>query len=266
MNWMLSITIALYALGLLHSIFGFFQKRPIFMQLAIGMVATGFAFHTILLIGIGFQRGHFPITNLPEALCVFAWCISLAFMFASFRYRIHALGAFILPLVSVLMIISQLVWEENHSIPEPLRSGWVYFHSSVAFIAYASFFLTFVAGVLYLVQEKELKEKNFHFLYFHLPSLQICDELLHRFLFVGFTAMSLTIISGAFWAQQVWGGFWSWDPKQTAALITWAIYFILVNYRLSSKWHGRRAAYISILGFASTVCTLCVNWGLHAYL
>jgi cytochrome c-type biogenesis protein CcsB len=266
MNWALPIIIALYTLGLLHSIFGFYQKRAVFIQLALGMVAAGFICHTILLIWFGFQRGHFPITNLPEALCVFAWCISLAFIFANFRYRIHALGAFILPLVSVLMIISQLVWEENHSIPERLRSGWVYFHSSVAFIAYAAFFLTFVAGVLYLVQEKELKEKNFHFLYFRLPSLQVCNELFRKSLYIGFASMSLTIISGAFWAQQVWGRFWSWDPKQTASLITWVIYFILLNYRLSSKWHGKRAAYISILGFASTLCTFGVNWGLHANL
>jgi cytochrome c-type biogenesis protein CcsB len=266
MNWMLPAIIALYTLGLLHSIIGFYQKRSIFLQLALGMVAAGFACHSILLIRIGLQRGHFPITNLPEALCFFAWCVSLAFIFANFRYRIHALGAFLLPLVSILMIISQLFGEENRSIPAGLQSGWVYFHGSVAFIAYAAFFLTFIAGVLYLVQEKELKEKNFHFFYFHLPSLQVCDELLRRSLFIGFASMSITIISGAFRAQQVWGRFWSWEPKQTAALITWIIYFILVNYRLSSKWQGKRAAYIGILGFVSTLCTFCINWGLHAYL
>jgi len=184
-------------------------------------------------------------------------------MVASFRYRIYALGAFILPLVSLLTIISQVIWEENHSIPNSLKSGWVYFHSSIAFLAYAAFFLTFVSGILYLIQEKELKDKNFRFLYFRLPSFQVCDELLRRSLFVGFVSMSLTIITGAIWAQQAWGRFWSWDPKETAALITWAIYLILVNYRLSSKWRGRRAAYISIVGFASTVFTFCVNWGLH---
>jgi cytochrome c-type biogenesis protein CcsB len=266
MNWILLVVICSYTLGLLHSIFGFYQKRRIFVKIALWMVVCGFCCHTLFLIWLGIHRGHFPITNLSEALCVFAWCISLTFMIASLRYRIHALGAFILPLVSLLTIFSQVFWEENHSIPARLRSGWVYFHSSVAFLAYAAFFLTFVAGILYLIQEKELKDKNFRFLYFRLPSLQVCDELLRRFLFVGFVSMSLTIISGAIWAQQVWGRFWSWDPKQTAALITWAIYLILVNYRLSAKWHGRKAAYISILGFASTLCTFGINWGLHAYL
>ena len=266
MNWILWVTIALYTLGLLHSIFGFYQKRQVFVRIALGMVLCGFSLHTLFLIRLGFQRGHFPITNLPEALCFFAWCISLAFMAANLQYRIPALGTFILPLVSVLTIISQVLWQEDYSIPDRLKSGWVYFHSSVAFLAYAAFFVTFVSAVLYLIQEKELKHKNFRFLYFRLPSLQVCDELWSRALFVGFVAMSLTIVSGAFRLQQVWGYFWSWDPKLTAALITWIIYFILVNYRLSGKWHGRRAAYISILGFASTLITFGINWGVHAYL
>jgi cytochrome c-type biogenesis protein CcsB len=266
MNWILSATIALYTLGLLHSIFGFCQKRPIFIKIALGMVACGFLFHTLFLVQLGFKGGHFPIVNLPESLCFFAWCISLTFMIATWRYRISALGAFILPLVSLLTIFSQLIWEENHSIPPGLRSGWVYFHSSVAFLAYAAFFLTFISGILYLVQEKELKEKKFRFLYFHLPSLQVCDELMRRSLFSGFVAMSLTIVSGSIWAQQAWGKFWNWDPKETAALITWTIYFALLNYRLSSKWSARRAAYISIIGFISTLFTFGINWGLHRYL
>ena len=266
MDWFLFITILLYILGLFHSIIGFFKKRQLFVKIAIALFAIGFVSHTLFLVSLGLKRGHFPITNLPEALCVFAWCISLSFMVATFRYKINALGAFILPLVSALTIISQLIWEENHSIPPLLKSGWIYFHASVAFLAYAAFFFTFVSGLLYLIQEKKLKEKKFRFLYFRLPPLQVCDELMWRSLYVGFISMSLTIISGAFWAQQAWGRFWSWDPKETASLITWGIYFILINYRFSNKWRGRRAAYISIVGFVSILCTFGINWGLHTYL
>lgn len=266
MGWTLSVTIVLYFLGLLHSIIGFCRKRQIFVQIALGMVAFGFAFHTLSLILLSIQRHHFPITNLPESLCFFAWCISLTFIIASIRYKINVLGAFILPLVSLLTIFSQVVWQEHHAIPESLNSVWVHFHVTVAFLAYAAFFLTFISGILYLIQEKELKEKKFRFLYFRLPSLQVCDELLRRSLFVGFVSMSLAIVTGAIYAQQAWGRFWSWDPKETASLITWGIYLFLLNYRLSAKWHGRRAAYISIVGFASTLFTFGVNWGLHTYL
>jgi cytochrome c-type biogenesis protein CcsB len=266
MSWTLIITIALYTLGLLHSLFGFYQKRQIFVRIALGMVAGGFVFHTLSLVLLSIQRRHFPITDLPESLCFFAWCVSLTFMVANIRYRISALGAFILPLVSLLTIFSQVFWGQRHAVSAPRNSAWLHFHVSVAFLAYAAFFLTFVSGVLYLIQEKELKEKNFRFLYFHLPSLQVCDELLRRSLFVGFVAMSLTIVSGAIWAQQAWGRFWNWDPKETASLITWGIYLVLVNYRLFAKWRGRRAAYISIVGFVSTLITFGVNWGLHTYL
>jgi len=266
MGLTLSIAVALYALGLLHSIFGFYQKRQIFVRIALGMVACGFAFHTLSLVLLSVQRRHFPITNLPESLCFFAWCISLTFIIANIRYRINALGAFILPLVSLLTIFSQLFWAENHEFPARFNSAWVHFHVSVAFLAYSAFFMTFISGVFYLIQENELKEKNFRFLYFRLPSLQVCDELLRRSLLVGFVSMSLTIISGAIWAQHAWGRFWSWDPKETASLITWGIYLILVNYRFSAKWRGRRAAYISIIGFVSTMVTFGVNWGLHRYL
>jgi cytochrome c-type biogenesis protein CcsB len=266
MDSTLAITIALYILGLLHSFLGFFQKRQVFVKIALWMVGCGFLSHTLFLILLGVERGHFPITNLPESLCVFAWFISLSFIVANFRYKINVLGAFILPLVSVLTILSQIIWEENHSIPPLLKSGWLYFHAGIAFLAYAAFFLTFISGILYLIQEAELKHKRFRFLYFRLPSLEVCDELLRRSLYVGFVAMSLTIISGALWAQQAWGRFWSWDPKETASLITWCIYFVLLNYRLSNKWRGRRAAYISIIGFASILFTFGINWGLHTYL
>jgi len=265
MGWTLTVSIALYTIGLLHSIFGFYRKRQVFVKIALAMVGSGFIFHTISLVLLGIEREHFPITNLPESLCLFAWFITLSFLLANFRYDIKALGAFTLPLVSLLTIVALVIREENPEIPKDITSVWVYFHSSIAFLAYAAFFLTFVSGVLYLIQEKELKAKNFRFLYFHLPSLEACNELMRLFLLVGFIAMSLTIISGTIWAQQVWGA-WTWDPKITASLITWGIYLILLQYRFSSKWRGRRAAYISIVGFASVLITFGINWGVHTYL
>ncbi len=268
MGWTLQVTLALYTLGLLHSIFGFFTKRGVFVQVALGLVAAGFFSHTAFLVLAGIDRRHFPITNLSETLCFFAWCVTLTFIVATLRYKINVLGAFVLPLVSLLTIVSEVIWEEHHSIPPVLKSSWLYLHTSVALLAYAAFFLTFVSGVMYLIQEKELKAKNFRFLYFRLPSLQVCDDLLRRSLFVGFALMSLTILTGALWAQQAWGRFWSWDPKETASLVTWAIYLLLVNYRLSAGWRGRRAAYISIIGFLSILITFGVNWfkGLHTYI
>jgi cytochrome c-type biogenesis protein CcsB len=266
MGWILTVAIALYTVGLLHSVFGFCRKRKIFVKIALAMVGLGFVFHTAALIRLGLAREHFPITNLPESLCLLAWFLSLTFLLATIRYDIKALGAFTLPLVSLLTITASIIYEDNQTISPDLKSGWVYFHSSIAFLAYAAFFLTFISGILYLIQEKELKSKNFRFLYFRLPSLQMCDELMRLFLTVGFVAMSLTIITGIISAPQAWGQSWSWDPKVTATIVTWIIYLVLLLYRLSSVWRGRQAAYISIVGFASVLVTFGINWGLHTYL
>ena len=266
MGWTLTVAIILYTLGLLHSVFGFYKKRQIFVKVAQAMVGAAFIFHTLSLVLLGIAREHFPITNLPESLCLFAWFVTLSFLLANFRYDIKALGAFTLPLVSLLTIVTLVIREENQAIPEGITSGWVYFHSSIAFLAYAAFFLTFISGILYLIQEKELKTKNFRFLYFRLPSLQACNELMRLFLLVGFIAMSLTIITGTIQARQAWEHTWTWDPKVASSLITWGIYLILIHYRFSAKWHGRKAAYISIVGFASVLITFGINWGLHTYL
>jgi cytochrome c-type biogenesis protein CcsB len=266
MGWILTVSIALYTVGLVHSVFGFCRKRKIFIKIALSTVGIGFAFHTAALIRLGLVREHFPITNLPESLCLFAWFLTLTFLLVNIRYDIKALGAFTLPLVSILTITASIIYEENQTISPDLKSGWVYFHSSIAFLAYAAFFLTFISGILYLIQEKELKTKNFRFLYFRLPSLQMCDELMRLFLTVGFVAMSLTIITGIISAPQAWGQSWSWDPKVTATVITWIIYLVLLLYRLSAGWRGRQAAYISIVGFASVLVTFGINWGLHTYL
>jgi ABC-type transport system involved in cytochrome c biogenesis permease subunit len=145
MIWTLFIAAALYILGLLHSIFGFYQKRLVFVRLALVMVGCGLISHTIFLILLGLEKHHFPITNLSESLSFFAWCITLIFVAANFRYKIYVLGASVLPLVSVLTIISQFIWEENHAIPQLLKSKWLYFHTTVAFLAYSAFFLTFIS-------------------------------------------------------------------------------------------------------------------------
>jgi cytochrome c-type biogenesis protein CcsB len=266
MHWILPITMVLYTLGLMHSIFGFYRKMQIFVNVALVMVGCGFASHTVYLLLLGLRVRHLPITNLSEALSFFAWCITLTFIVALVRYRINVLGAFVLPLVSMLVIMSQLIWEGNHTIPPLLKSRWIFFHAGIAFLAYAAFFLTFVSAVLYLAQEKELKNKNFRFLYFRLPSLQVCDELLRRSLYAGFFLMSVTIVTGALWAQQAWGRYWNWDPKETASLVTWAIYLLLVYYRLSAAWRARWASYIGIIGFVSVLCTFGINKGLHTYL
>ncbi|MBI4483960.1 MAG: cytochrome c biogenesis protein CcsA [Acidobacteria bacterium] len=254
-QFVLNIALALYVLGLLHSLLGFYAKRPLLYKIASGTVGTGFLVHTLALVLLWAQEGHFPLTRFQEALSFFAWAVTLGFFLSYLKYRINVLGAFILPLVSSLMLSTCLLWEERLELPEGVRGTWVAIHTILILLAYAAFFLTFVSALMYLLQERELKTKRPSIFYFRLPSLQQCEDLLYRSLMTGFPLMTLGLLMGTLWSERILGRFWSWDPKEIAAAATWLIYLVLIQYRFTQGWRGRRVAYGSILGFISVLFT-----------
>ena len=131
------------------------------------------------------------------------------------------------------------------------------------------FALAFAAGIMYLIQERQIKAKKIGAFYHRLPALKVLDDLGYRCLTFGFPLLTLGIITGSVWAESAWGSYWSWDPKETWSLITWFLYAALLHGRLTVGWRGRRAAIFAIVGFAALVFTfLGVNLllsGLHSY-
>jgi ABC-type transport system involved in cytochrome c biogenesis permease subunit len=117
------------------------------------------------------------------------------------------------------------------------------------------FFVTFISSIIYLLQERQLKSRKPSQLLFRLPSLGTLDKLFSKFLNSGFLLMTFGLLAGVIWAERDWVNGWYGDPKVVAALITWTIYLILVYLRVAAGWRGRRAAYISILGFVSMLFT-----------
>jgi len=150
-----------------------------------------------------------------------------------------------------------------------LDSWWFPIHVGLAFLGNAVFAVAFIAGVMYLLQERMLKNKRLSALFFRLPSLDTLDSLNYRCLTWGFPLMTMGIISGAVWAHSAWGSYWRWDPKETWALISWFVYAALLHGRLAIGWRGRRAALLAIIGFLCLLFTfLGVNLllsGLHSY-
>jgi cytochrome c-type biogenesis protein CcsB len=136
-------------------------------------------------------------------------------------------------------------------------------HVTLAFLGYAVFAIAFIAGIMYLLQERRVKRKKFSPLYFRLPSLDTLDSINYKCLTFGFPLMTMGIISGAVWANSAWGGYWRWDPKETWALITWFLYAALLHGRLTIGWRGRRAAIFAIIGF---LCLLFTFLGVNLLL
>ena len=115
--------------------------------------------------------------------------------------------------------------------------------------------MAFGAGIMYLLMERELKTKKMGAIFKRLPSLNVLDDINYRCLTIGFPLLTLGIITGSIWAQNAWGSYWSWDPKETWSLITWFLYAALFHERMTVGWRGRRAAVLAILGFAAVLFT-----------
>lgn len=242
-----------YVVGLFHSLVAFFSKKDLFFRVAIASVGIGFVLHSGFLVYRGVEKAHFPLTDLRESLAFFAWTVSLCFFLSYLRYRVKALGLFLLPLVAALMLGT--VFLKSSPVPVILESSWIYWHTSFLLLAYGMFFVTFIAGILYLFQERELKSKKFKTFYHRLPSLGLLDDLFYKFLILGFCFMTLGLLAGVIWAEQDWLEGWHRDPKVIATSVTWGIYLILIYFRVTAGWRGRRAAMISIVGFISVLFT-----------
>jgi len=139
-----------------------------------------------------------------------------------------------------------------------LKSNWLPVHASLAIMANGFMALAFCGGVMYLLQEREIKKKKFGIFYSRLPSLEALDNLNQHCLTLGFLLLTLGIVTGSVWAKQAWGAYWQWDPKETWSLITWLIYAAILHQRLTVGWRRRRAAIMAIAGFGAVLFTL---WG-----
>lgn len=230
---------------------------------------VAFALHSVTLVSRYIEVGYTPVTNLHESLSFFAWALAGTFLAVDWRLRMPVLATTTTTLILVLMLFGSLVPMHTQELNPALDSFWLPIHVGLAFMGNAVFTVAFVAAVFYLLQERMLKSKKFSALYYRLPALDTLDMINYRCLTFGFPLMTMGIISGAVWADAAWGTYWSWDPKETWALITWFLYAALLHGRLTTGWRGRRAAIFAIVGFIFLLFTfLGVNLllpGLHSY-
>ena len=259
----------LYLLGALgYSAYIIFLK-DFLSKSAITAVLVGFASHTLALIVRYAEAGHTPVTNLHESLSFFAWMIIGVLLIASLKYKIKVLGAFLSPVALILMLFAYALPKEIVPLAPVLKSFWHPFHVIFAFMGNAIFALAFCCGLMYLIQEHQLKAKKIGAITRRLPSLKVLDDLNYQSLTYGFPLLTLGIITGAIWAEYAWGRYWNWDPKETWSLITWLLYAALLHQRLTVGWRGRKAAIMAIAGFSAVLFTfLGVNLilpGLHTY-
>ena len=259
----------LYLFGTLAYLAYIIFLKGALSKIAATAVSIGFVSHTLALITRYVEAGYTPVTNLYESLSFFAWMIIGILLMANLKYKVKVLGAFLTPIALILMLFAFALPKEIFPLAPVLKSFWHPFHVIFAFLGNAIFTLTFCCGVMYLIQEHQLKSKKMGAITKRLPPLNLLDDLSYQSLKFGFPLLTLGIITGAVWAEYAWGRYWNWDPKETWSLITWLLYAALLHQRLTVGWRGRKAAIMAIVGFLAILFTfLGVNLllsGLHSY-
>jgi cytochrome c-type biogenesis protein CcsB len=214
----------------------------------------------VVLRGIVVQRG--PWGNLFEFSGAFAFSIVGGYLFLSRRYPIGVLGAIPLGVATFLLLYAaSLPSNIEPLVPALHNAPLLTIHVGMAVLSYGIFATSFAAGIGYLVQGREDR-------FSWLPSHKVLDEVAYRAVIIGFPIFATMIILGSWWASIAWSRYWGWDPKETAALVTWLVYAIYLHARNQRAWAGRPAALLLVAGFVMVLVTYSGSlWfsGLHAY-
>jgi cytochrome c-type biogenesis protein CcsB len=216
---------------------------------------------------MGADIGHIPISNLYEVFILFCLVTALFHLYYEAKYQSLVLGSFVLWIIAaaVAFILWYSVTRDAHQIQPlvpALQSWWMKIHVPANFIGYGTFAIAAMLGVAYLLKTKNILADR-------LPSLELLDDVMYKAIAVGFAFFTIATILGALWAAEAWGGYWSWDPKETWALIVWLNYAAWLHMRLMKGLRGVVAAWWAVVGlFVTTFAFIGVNMflsGLHSY-
>ena len=270
-----NVSMGIYLLSFLGYLLLAASQSRKFGTISTSLLVIGLIIHSVGLVFRWLEThqtgyGYVPLSNMYESLVFFSWTIVLIYLILEFKYKQKIIGVFVTPLAFLTIAIISIIPSINPKITPlmpALQSNWLTIHVTTCFFGYAAFAVSFGISILYLIQDRKGGQQEG--LAKWLPSLPILDEINYKSIVIGFPLLSLGIITGAAWANYAWGSYWSWDPKETWSLITWFVYAAFLHARITRDWRGRKAAILSIVGFAAVLFTYFgVNYilsGLHSY-
>lgn len=219
--------------------------------------------------------GHIPVSNLYEVFILFSIITALLYLYYEAKNKTYNMGGFVLLVIS--SAVAFLLWygfgargaSEIQPLVPALQSYWMKIHVPANFVGYGAFSLAAMLGVAYLIKDSMIKRGFNGPVFRRLPELDILDDVMYKAIALGFAFFTLATILGAMWAAEAWGGYWSWDPKETWALIVWLNYAAWLHLRLTRGWRGRPLAWWAVIGlFVTLFAFIGVNMflsGLHSY-
>jgi cytochrome c-type biogenesis protein CcsB len=246
------------------------------VETGMALSAVAVVAHTTAVVTRGLAVHRAPWGNMYEFVTALTCVAAIFFLFVMIRYRAWALGVFVMgAVVLALGLAETVIYTAAGQLVPALQSYWLSIHVTAMTLATGIFFVAAVLGVVYLATDRYNrrvaagKAVPGNGIVRRLPSLEQLDRLTYRTVVFGFPIWTFGVIAGAIWADQAWGSYWSWDPVETWAFITWVLYAAFLHARATAGWRGRRAHYIQLLGFASLAFNILVVQvfitGLHSY-
>ncbi len=214
--------------------------------------------HTMLICFRALEGMRPPFQTLYETLSWFAWTATMGYLFVQSRIEGVHLPGLVVSILSASACFYALLTRNPQITPLPpaLQSAWYEWHVVVAFASYALFVVSFSFDLTNLLYSRGSLRAPL----FGLPHPEV-KRYPHRLVMMAFPLLTFAIFSGAAWANDAWGRYWSWDPKETWSLITWTVYAIYLHTRAIPEWRERVSPYLNILGFCCMVMTFVgVNW------
>ncbi len=255
MEAVIIISILLYLLSAAGYLAYFLLQKSYLQRASFIVLLGGFVFHTAALVLDYVQQGHIPATNMRETLSLAGWATAGVFILLNYRYHLKILGVYAAPFIALIMVVVSQLPDEPTQTTRLFKSFWLVAHVTLIFFGEAAFALACGVGILYLLQENSIKTKKRRFFFKRLPSLDLLDSTGYACIVVGFSLLTIGLITGLIYAKSIWGRFWSWDPKEVWSGIAWLFYAALLHERLTVGWRGRRSAIMAIIGFGMLMFT-----------
>ena len=246
------------------------------VRAALALTVIGLVTQVLGIATRGLAEHRVPWGNMYEFVMAITCAAVIAFLLLLIRFRVYSIGLFLMaPVVLALGLCATVLYTAAGPLVPALHSYWIWIHVTAMTVAIGSYIVAAVLTVLYLIADRHARRNaadpgaGFGAVLRRLPPADALDRLSYRTVIFAFPIWTFAVIAGAIWADQAWGRYWGWDPKETWAFITWVVYAGYLHARATAGWRGRKAAYIQLIGFASLVFNLIgVNlWitGLHSY-
>ena len=261
MNVLFFGSLVLYFAAAVLQFVGTLFKKDKVARVAWIVFLAGLAAQTVYLVVRGVTARRLPLSNQFEFATAFAWGIALMLLIVRLRLKADWLSVAVMPMVFLVLSYAALQPREVTELMPALRSAWFGFHIGSAVFSYSAFIIAGCVGLRYLIVSKKGSADEL--------KLHQMDYLSYRMIALGFLLLTITILSGALWAEQAWSAFWTWDPKEVWALITWIIYAVYLHLRLRGKRKGTVMAWYAMIAVPVVLFTFAgVNTimpGLHSY-